>query len=108
VKRILSGLAAGFALVTAISPSAGLAQSAGQWQGPQHIWNASCAYCHGTTHAPELLGREVSAEVVRRFIRQGAPGMPAFHSSEISDQELDALAEWIETSKTPSKPNPNR
>ena len=109
MKRVVTGLAtAGLALVSAIGPSPIAAQSAGQWQGPEQIWEASCAYCHGTTHAPELRGRRVPAEMVRRFIRRGAPGMPAFHFSEISDLELKVLAEWIEMSKTPVEPNPNR
>ena len=66
-------------------------------------WRASCQYCHqGTRFAPALLGRGLPAAYTRLIVRKGAPGMPVFHESEISDAELDTLATWIFESNPPA------
>jgi len=85
------------------------AQSAGQWQGPEQIWNATCGYCHGAGVAPELRGRKLDPQASAFIARNGAPGMPAFKPSEINDAELDQLARWIALAPIPAKaPQPVR
>jgi len=74
------------------------------WAGPEHFWRSSCGYCHGgAAGAPELRGKGLRPEVIAIFARQGAPGMPPFHASEISDAELKQLTEWISAQPKPRK-----
>jgi 4-cresol dehydrogenase (hydroxylating) cytochrome subunit len=80
------------------------AQSAGQWRGPEHMWESACGYCHGAGVAPELRGRGLPASLIRKIAREGYAAMPAFHPSEFSDQDLSALADWIAKSQAPPKP----
>jgi|GEM_PF-4554161 len=74
---------------------------------PDAIWRATCGYCHGSVPgAPELRGIGLSEEAVVTVARQGAPGMPVFHASEISDADLRVLARWIAKQPTPVKAAP--
>ena len=77
------------------------AQTAGQWQKPEHIWRAVCSYCHGANVAAELRGRGLPVELIFTIVRQGVPGMPVFHPSEISDDELADLSIWLSSSAAP-------
>lgn len=73
-----------------------------KWSGPEHIWRSSCGYCHGgAAGAPELRGAGLPPEAIIQFARQGAPGMPPFHASEISDEDLTRLAKWISVQPKP-------
>lgn len=77
--------------------------------GPE-IFAATCVYCHdargwGTRSlaqrtAPEqaeLLQRQVlPAALVRHAVRRGVGSMPQFTPTEISDAELEILANWLE------------
>lgn len=93
------------ALVLATGPVTGArAQSAGQWRGPEHMWESACGYCHGAGVAPELRGRGLPPSLIRKIAREGYAAMPAFHPSEFSDQDLAALADWIAKSQAPPKP----
>jgi mono/diheme cytochrome c family protein len=40
---------------------------------------------------------------IAAVVRNGTNGMPAFHPSEISDAELEQLAEWVARER-PAKP----
>lgn len=74
---------------------------------PEAIWRATCGYCHGSVPgAPELRGIGLPEETVITAARHGAPGMPVFHASEISDADLRALARWIGRQHTPLKTTP--
>jgi cytochrome c5 len=90
------------AAVTALAGAPAFAQAAGQWQKPEQIWAASCSYCHEQDFAPELRGRNLPAEAIAPIVRQGVPGMPAFHPSEINDRELAGLSRWISASPAPA------
>jgi len=72
------------------------AESAGQWRGPDHIWASSCSYCHDTGVGPRLRGARPDPKLVDLAVRNGLPGMPAFHPSEVSDKELAALGAWLQ------------
>ena len=91
-------------LAAALLPAPALAQSAGQWSGPQQIWDASCGYCHGEGVGPEIRGLRLPPAAIAATARNGAPGMPAFHPSEIDDRELAALARWISSAAVPPPP----
>jgi mono/diheme cytochrome c family protein len=68
-------------------------ESAGQWQDSQQLWRATCQYCHDTGIAPELHG--TPPVLVQTLVRNGFNQMPAFTATQISDNELTALAGWI-------------
>lgn len=72
------------------------AQSAGQWGSPGKIYDKVCAYCHETTVAPRLLGRDLSPDYVRLVVSSGLRAMPAFRPTDLSDAELDALAAFVQ------------
>jgi len=91
----------GLALLLWTAPVAATAQSAGQWHGPEQIWAATCGYCHDEGVGPQLRGRKLPAAAIPPVVRQGLPGMPSFHPSEIDDKELAALARWIARSPAP-------
>jgi mono/diheme cytochrome c family protein len=88
------------ALLVLVSSTAA-AQSAGQWQGPAHLWRALCSYCHGAGVAQQLLGAKLPAAVIVEFTRKGLQQMPGFAPTQINDAELAALAEWISKSEPP-------
>lgn len=44
--------------------------------------------------ALELRG-DLNADVIRLFVRQGIGAMPAFRKSELSDGDIEALADYI-------------
>lgn len=74
---------------------------------PEAIWRATCGYCHGSVPgAPELRGIGLPEDAVVATARQGAPGMPVFHASEINDADLRALARWIARQPKPVKAAP--
>lgn len=87
------------------APVTGQAQSAGQWRGPEHIWAASCGYCHDTNVGPQLKGRNLPAEAIAYFVRFGGSAMPAFHPSELNERELTVLSAWLAKS---IKPEPKK
>ena len=74
--------------------------------GPAAVWRASCAYCHDQGVGPVLGGRGLPPQAIRAIVRQGARGMPAFHRSEIGEQELAELAAWVEKLPAPAVPAP--
>ena len=92
------------AVLLALASSTAAAQSAGQWQGPEHLWRAVCSYCHATGVALPLLGARLPAATIAEFTRKGLKQMPPFAPSQISDTELAALADWISRSEPPPAP----
>ena len=57
-----------------------------------------CASCHGlsgegTASGPPVLG--ASARRIGKLTRDGPGGMPAYHESEMSDDDLDAVASFV-------------
>ena len=94
-----AGVAAALLALCACTTAA--AQSAGQWQGPEHVWRAVCSYCHGAGVGLQLLGAKLPASVIVEITRKGLKQMPGFAPTQISDTELAALAEWISRSASP-------
>lgn len=87
--------------------------AAGQSQG-RAVYQKWCAPCHDPgiehpgTHAlmtkyaggPRSVGvitewKDLTAEYVRFIVRHGVSVMPHFRKTEISDAELDALAQYL-------------
>lgn len=70
---------------------------------PERIYRQVCAYCHGHNVAPLIRGRGLDPATVEYFVRHGNGAMPAFKPTEISNQELAALAKWVSASKADPK-----
>lgn len=98
---------AGLALVTAIAAGAmGAGYSAPataqatyeiEPRTPEYLYDRTCGYCHGHNIAPIIRGRQLPAAVTSALVRSGNGAMPAFKPTEITDQELAELAEWLST-----------
>jgi mono/diheme cytochrome c family protein len=88
------------------SSATSMAQVAGQWKNPEFLFKRTCAYCHDQSVVkgvgPEILGRNLSAEMVVAFMRAGPNAMPAFSEAQISPAEAQALGVWIRDSRQDS------
>ena len=76
---------------------------------PEEIFASRCAYCHEAggwgTRVLARRVREGEAELRKRtglpaaytqlVVRRGIGAMPQFTPTELSDEELEALAEWL-------------
>ncbi len=95
------GLMAMTAVTTAAEPVSG-----------QAVYQRWCVHCHSTgrgnpgteslqikykgTPPAVLLDRtDLTADVIKVFVRQGALSMPPFRKTEITDAELAALSTWM-------------
>jgi mono/diheme cytochrome c family protein len=101
--------AGGVVLGTGLALAAGLAASANaqatyevEPRAPQYLYDRTCGYCHGHNVGPIILGRQLPAAVVSSIVRSGNGAMPAFKPTEITNQELQALAAWIQASPADS------
>ncbi len=82
--------------VWGLDPKATSPSEAGE--GRQYFVAGGCASCHGLTAeggvvGPDLL--EVTASEVRRKVRKGPEGMPAFHDQDLTDEQLVLIAEYL-------------
>lgn len=67
----------------------------------ERYYEQVCMACHATGVGPEIRGRELPAEAVKMFVRNGSRGMPAFPESMLDDATLDGVAQLVSASKTP-------
>jgi mono/diheme cytochrome c family protein len=66
--------------------------------GPDAVFAAFCASCHGTAADGTALGPDIRGEDYRETIdvvRLGEDSMPSFGPTVISTEDLDAIAVWI-------------
>lgn len=84
------------------------AQSAGQWETPARIYDKVCVYCHETTVAPPLLGRNLEPDYVRLVVLSGLRAMPAFRPTDFSEDELIALGRFVQTQPARRSSQPQR
>ncbi len=68
-------------------------------RAPEYLYERTCGYCHGHNIAPIIRGRKLPAVVTKAVVRSGNGAMPAFKPTEITDQELEALAQWLSTAE---------
>jgi len=76
-------------------PQAGFA-----WKDGAEVYTKVCVLCHDTKVGPVLRGRDLDPLYIKLMVRNGSRAMPAFRASEIDDQLLEKLAEYV--SKTGS------
>ncbi|SFU33014.1 Cytochrome C oxidase, cbb3-type, subunit III [Nitrosomonas eutropha] len=89
-----------FILTTMLMSNAWSAQegtlSTGQvWKDGAEIYTKVCAYCHETNVGPQILNRQLPAVYVRAIVRNGNRAMPPFRASEIDDESLEKLTNFI-------------
>ena len=91
------------AMVAAVGVAAGIAWAAPQqapeqgftWKDGAEVYTKVCALCHDTKVGPVLRGRDLDPTYIQLIVRHGNRAMPAFRASEIDDQSLEKLAEYI-------------
>lgn len=74
------------------------ALAAGQWDGPEQMYRATCAGCHDPAIGvgPPLFGRNLGTPYITTISRSGRNGMPGFFPSDFTDSEVQTLAAWID------------
>lgn len=65
------------------------------WKDGAEIYAKICAYCHETQVGPPIRNRALPPEYIRMVVRNGKQAMPAFRASEIDDESLARLADFI-------------
>lgn len=71
-------------------------QAAEKEKSGEAVYQAVCQYCHETGVGPEIRSRQLPTAFTSIVVRNGLGAMPAFRPSEISDQELERIATFIE------------
>lgn len=84
------------------------AQSSGTWGSPEQLWQATCRYCHDNGIARELRGAGLDPQAIVTAVRVGPKAMPSFTPSQISDRELEQLAQWVSLQKAPAPQSAER
>ena len=101
MSRYILGVVVPAVIATVLACPLAHAQSAGEWGSPEQLWRAACRYCHDNGIARELRGAGLSSQAIVTAVRTGPKAMPSFTSSQISDRELEQLAQWVSTQKSP-------
>lgn len=113
IRGIAPGLMTALVL-TLIFAALGVARAAEAADAPQRgeqIFDSRCIFCHGEglghpawqmlalekgKDKAEILGRpDLTPVYVKHVVRNGFIEMPPFRPSEISDPDLDALANYV-------------
>ena len=68
------------------------------WKDGAEDYNKGCALCHETSVGPTIRGRSLDPTYIQLIVRHGSRAMPAFRASEIDDQSLEQLAEYVSKS----------
>jgi mono/diheme cytochrome c family protein len=84
-------------LVVAVFGQTG--QAAEKERSGEVVYQTVCQYCHETGVGPEIRSRQFPAAYTTHVVRHGLPAMPAFRPTEISDQELERVATFVEHNK---------
>jgi len=74
-------------------------QAAEKERSGELVYQTICQYCHETGVGPEIKLRQLPAVYTTHVVRHGFRAMPAFRPTEISDQELERVAVFIERNK---------
>ena len=65
------------------------------WKDGAEIYAKVCAYCHEAQVGPQIRHRKLPVTYIRTIVRNGNRAMPPFRSSEIDDESLEKLADFI-------------
>jgi mono/diheme cytochrome c family protein len=97
-------LAAIAAMCFVVVAKAGSQQAGDQgfaWKDGAEVYTKICALCHETRTGPAIRGRGHDPLYIQLIVRNGSRAMPAFRASEIDDQTLEKLAEYVSKSEAP-------
>lgn len=92
-SRRIAALFGGLAL--ALAAGGAQADSSGKWTSGKEVYDKVCGYCHElkTSIGPDIRGK--NANDIRERVRKGHRAMPAFRQSEIDDQALALLIDYL-------------
>lgn len=65
----------------------------------RRFYEKVCARCHEAGIGPVLRGRGLPPALFTTIARTGLNGMPAFRVSDVDDETLQAVADYLATSK---------
>jgi mono/diheme cytochrome c family protein len=68
-----------------------------RWKDGPEVYAKVCSYCHDQQIGPVIRGRLLPPEYISAVVRNGNRAMPAFRASEIDDESLKKVAEYIST-----------
>jgi mono/diheme cytochrome c family protein len=93
-------LVSGLIVMTSLTGAMGAGQKdvlqAGfAWEDGAEVYTKICALCHDTSVGPTILGRSLDPLYIKLIVRNGSRAMPAFRASEIDEQSLEELAEYV-------------
>lgn len=112
-RRTVLGLTTGLVLTLSFAAlgSVRAADTADATNRGEQIFNTRCVFCHGVglghpawqmlalkkgKDKAEILGRsDLTPVYIKHVVRDGFIEMPPFRPSEISDPDLDALADYV-------------
>jgi len=82
-------------LALMIASAGALADSAGKWNSGKEVYDKVCGYCHEPNPGlgPNIKGAH--PRDVRERVRNGHRAMPAFRQSEIDEQALAQLVDYL-------------
>ena len=89
-KLVVLGI--GASLVLAVLPVLGIASAA---RTPEQVYDGVCKACHDSGVAPVILGKHLEVKYIKDTVRNGGLQMPPVSAGAVSDEELDALAQWV-------------
>jgi mono/diheme cytochrome c family protein len=69
------------------------------WKDGAQVYAGVCVYCHESGVGPRIRNRDLPSAYIRTVVRNGNRAMPAFRLSEIDDESLTKLADFISRSK---------
>ncbi|HET7062009.1 MAG TPA: cytochrome c [Nitrosospira sp.] len=69
------------------------------WKDGAQVYAGICVYCHESGVGPPIRNRDLPSAYIRTVVRNGNRAMPAFRPSEIDDESLAKLADFISGSK---------
>ncbi len=68
-----------------------------RWKDGPEVYAKVCSYCHDQQIGPVIRGRSLPPAYISAVVRNGNRAMPAFRASEIDDESLKKVAEYIST-----------
>ena len=92
---LASLLAVGVAAGAAWADSQHAPEQGFAWKDGAEVYKKVCALCHDTAVGPVILGRGHDPAYIQLIVRHGNRAMPAFRASEIDDQSLEKLSEYV-------------
>jgi len=69
------------------------------WKDGAQVYGSVCGHCHESGVGPPIRNRALPREYIHNVVRNGNRAMPPFRISEIDDESLAKVADFISKSK---------